>query len=42
MALRNYSAGVDPDDLLPDQPSDDIDTADDRVTVERADVSDGA
>ncbi len=35
MAVRNYSAGVDPDDLLPDQTSDDIDTADDHDSDDR-------
>jgi len=35
MAVRNYSAGVDPDDLLPDQTSDDINTADDHDTADR-------
>ena len=35
MALRNYSAGVDPDDLLPDQTSDDIDTAGDHDSADR-------
>ena len=35
MALRNYSAGVGPDDLLPDQTSDDIDTADDHDSADR-------
>jgi len=33
--LRNYSAGMDPDDLLPDQTSDDIDTADDHDGADR-------
>ena len=35
MAVCNYSAGMDPDDLLPDQTSDDIDTADDHASADR-------
>lgn len=35
MAVRKYSGGVNPDDLLPDQTSDDIDTADDHDSADR-------